>query len=201
MKRFVFRFAAKRKLKGVLVGVDPLTMDEEKQLAFERIEKALDLIGQYAPRTLTQIHADVASILVSAYPGSAACFLIQNDMVLIDDEFVIDETTTSEMIASVLVHEAQHARLCRLGFGYEEPIRGRIERICHRAQRNFSRLLPDSEWLAEDAEQSMETALTRDHSDAALDDRKEKGNVKRLRDLDVSEWLISFILWFKNRRK
>lgn len=200
MKRFVFRFAAKRKLQGIVVGTNPLTLDEEEHLAFEQIETALRLIAEYAPKTLKQIQTDVDSIFISPYPGNAACFLLENNMVLIDDEFVIDDTTSSEAIACVLVHEAQHARLFRLGFGYDEPIRGRIERICHRAERNFARLLPNGEWLVEDAEKSMETALKRSHSNAALDARKEKGNVQRMRDMDISERFIEFYLWTRNRR-
>lgn len=199
-QRFWFRFATKRRLHGVAVGVNFFTSDDEERRAFERVEDALRLIGKFAPRRLSEIQSDVASIFVSPFPSSGGCFIRQNDMVLIDDAYAVDEETTSEAIACLLVHEAQHARLFRLGFDYEEPVRGRIERICHRAERNFARLLPDSEWLVEHAEEWMEATLKHDHSTKTYWKSHTDGVVDRLRDLDCPEWIIKAALWYRSRR-
>jgi hypothetical protein len=42
-------------------------------------------------------------------------------------KYVLSSETAVTDVASTLVHEAQHARLWRLGFSYEEMERARIE--------------------------------------------------------------------------
>ena len=42
----------------------------------------------------------------------------------LDERFVLDEKSGPELIASVIVHEATHARLMRCGIGYEEDAPG-----------------------------------------------------------------------------
>ena len=64
-------------------------------------------------------------------------------MCVIDERFVVDEGTTPEMIASVIVHEATHARLFRMGIGYEEGRRARVEQVCLRRELAFAAKLPD----------------------------------------------------------
>ena len=59
----------------------------------------------------------------------------------LEDNFVRAEDTSVAQIASAIIHEAIHARLMRLGFGYEEPKRLRIEQICFGAQQAFAEKL------------------------------------------------------------
>ena len=72
----------------------------------------------------------------------------------LEENFVRAENTSAAQIASVIVHEATHARMMRLGFGYEEPKRVRIEHICFGAQQAFARRLPDGEQLVKEVEET-----------------------------------------------
>ena len=52
-----------------------------------------------------------------------------------------------ELIASVIVHEATHARLMRCGIGYEEELRARVEKVCLRRELAFAAKLPNGEQI------------------------------------------------------
>ena len=70
-------------------------------------------------------------------------------MCVIDFDYAADTDTSSEELALTLVHEGAHARLRRRGFGYDETIRARIERICIHNELAVARRLPDSGHLVE----------------------------------------------------
>jgi hypothetical protein len=78
-------------------------------------------------------------------------------MCQLQSTFVLHPDTSAAVVASVLVHEAMHARLRCRGFGYEEYQRARIERICCKAQRAFARRLPNSQGaaLVDEADKTM----------------------------------------------
>jgi hypothetical protein len=104
----------------------------------------------------------------------------------LNQHFVCDENTSIAQIASTIVHEAAHARLMRLGFGYEEPKRLRIEHICFDAQRAFVRRLPDSDGLLE------EIAATKSYygADVYSDIGRRDEALEGLRMLGVPKWLV-----------
>ena len=57
---------------------------------------------------------------------------------MLDERFVTNPETTIERIASVIVHEATHARMERCGIGYAEDQRARIETVCFRRELAFA---------------------------------------------------------------
>ena len=117
-------------------------------------------------------------------------------MIELFDDYVVDSETTAEKLACTLVHEAQHARLFRLGFGYQPEIRGRIERLCFRAERNFARALPDQSELVTRAEQWMEADAEQHFSTEA---RREAG-FRALRELGCPEVIVRVVRWISGRR-
>lgn len=104
----------------------------------------------------------------------------------LQENFVRAETTSIAQIASAIVHEATHARLMRLGFGYEEPKRLRIERICFGAQRGFARRLPDGEELVKEVEESQAYYGEAYFSDAG----RREADLEGLRMLGVPKWIV-----------
>jgi hypothetical protein len=52
----------------------------------------------------------------------------------LDKRFVLHDVVDPELIAAVIVHEATHARLHRLGVAYAEQQRPRIDAICVRRE-------------------------------------------------------------------
>ncbi|BBD39680.1 hypothetical protein Amn_45600 [Aminobacter sp. Y103A] len=122
-----------RRIDGVLVvAFEPVNID--------RIESALRLIGDHDPIRYRHLVQDLERIWVSVVPGSVARFRRSDWTCDLDEPFV--ETATPELIASAIVHEATHARLYRMGFGYEEAIRERVEHICLRRELAFAAKIP-----------------------------------------------------------
>jgi hypothetical protein len=76
-------------------------------------------------------------------------------MCVIDFDYAVDSDTSSEELALTIVHEGTHARLRRHGFGYDETIRARIERICIRNELAVARRFSDSGDLVEMKERSL----------------------------------------------
>ena len=185
-QRLFFRFGAKRTFHRVKVAVWALSTSEEKALAFDKLDSALGLIEKYAPEKSRTLQVDVRSILVAGLPTFRACYIHKLRMAELYHGYVLDVQTTPESLACSLIHEAQHARLYRLGFGYEEPIRGRIERLCFRAERNFARLLPKGGELVAEAEAWMEA----DPEPVFSDESRRRGKLKALEELGCPDWII-----------
>lgn len=195
-RRLLFRFSDKRELHRLPVAVWMLTTSEEKALAFDRLGSALGLIERYAPTKLQALQEDVRSILVAGHPGIWGCYVHKLRMIELYSDYVLDDRTTPESIASTLVHEAQHARLYRLGFGYDEPIRARIERLCFRAERNFARLLPKGEESVARAEALIEADLEPIFSAEG----RRQANLEALAKLGAPAWLTKIAAWVSRRR-
>jgi hypothetical protein len=196
IERLLFRFSAKRQLRRLRVGVWALSSRREKFRAFEKLERALGVIEQYAPAKLEALQSDVETILVAGEPTIRGRYIHKLRMVELYDDYVLDQQKSPEALACTLIHEAQHARLRRLGFGYEEPIRGRIENLCFRAQRNFARLLPDGGELIDDAEAWMAADPELNFSNEA----KRRTKLKALSDLGCPAWLIKLLDRISRRR-
>lgn len=86
---------------------------------------------------------DVELICVWLLPGHLGCFDEKARASIIDRRFVLGSTTNPAMIASVIVHEACHARLWSLGIDYPEDRRIRIETLCKRQELSFAAKLQD----------------------------------------------------------
>lgn len=196
LQRLLFLFGAKRTLHRLRVAVWMLSTSKEKALAFHKLDSALMLIETYAPGKIKALQMDVRSILIVGLPIFRGRYIHKQRMIELQIEYVLDAQTTPASLACTLVHEAQHARLCRLGFGYEEPIRGRIERLCFRAERNFARLLPKCEKLAAEAEAWMQADLEPVFSKEAI----RQAGLEALGNLGCPDWIIKTMAWVFRRR-
>jgi hypothetical protein len=165
----------------------------------DRVAEALSLIRRYDPVNYRRCVRDLARIWVMALPGigqfrgaTATCEL--------DGRFVLDENTSSELIASVIVHEPTHARLSRTGIRYEEKARVRIEQICIRRQLAFAATLPNKSEARDWAERVM-NAIPPDMSNAAMADRSFNGLIEAARHLGIPEWFIRVSIARQQRRQ
>ena len=93
------------------------------------------------------------------------------------------ETTSPELIAAVIVHEATHARLERYGIGYEEKLRARIEAVCFRRELAFAAKLPNGEAVRQPAEDRLKAYASANFwTNAAFAERFDKDHLEKLRD-------------------
>jgi len=168
---------------------------EDKKTAQQiltRLEAALALIKHYDRFRYDRIVRDFRRIWVTLLPTNIANFAYQIEACQIDSRYFLADTTTLEMIASTIVHEATHARLWR--FGYDEALRSRIEAICIRREIAFVAKLPNSEQIRDGAEQRLTLCASQDvWTNTAFRDRHNEGSIETLRYLGVPEWLVHFV--------
>jgi hypothetical protein len=129
-------------------------------------------------------------------PSARACYDGSLRACILDERFILLETTTLEEIACAIVHEATHAKLERWGVGYEENERSRIEAVCLRRELNFIAKLPPSEPLREQTERTLEWCVSNNDyfSNANFQQRDHEGIVETFRHLETPDWLIRFVL-------
>jgi hypothetical protein len=194
---FLDRLAIKATRKRMIDGL-PVVCDK----GADKVAEGLKLIRDLDPIRYRRLLGDVKLIWVTAVLGALAQFRNSTSTCEIDERFVVDEETTPEMLASVIVHEATHARLSRMGIGYEEGRRVRVEQVCLRRELAFAAKLPDKAKAGQRAEQSL-NALP-DLSDEAFAEREYAGARDALVYLGVPSVVAGAIVstgrWLNRRR-
>jgi hypothetical protein len=137
-----FRLCPKQTVAEIPIAVFFWSSRVERSMIWGKLDTALSLIRKYAPIRLAQVQRDIASILVIGDHSIGGSYDVETRMCELPFFHVLSEEMTPERLAFTLVHEAQHGRLYRLGFGYQEGNRERIERICTKAARAFARRIP-----------------------------------------------------------
>jgi hypothetical protein len=117
----------------------------------------------------------------------------------LDSRFVLAETSSLEMIASTIVHEATHARLRRCGIGYETKLRARVEAVCARRELAFANKLPNGGQVRESAERLLELCADDGYwSNTAFEERYVEGSIEAMRHLGVPDWLVHVLPTFRS---
>jgi hypothetical protein len=177
-----------RRIDGLWVGCYD---KENAEATLRRVEDALNLIKTYDPERYRRLLLDVERIWVAVTVGGIAHFLPTIWACVLDPRLVLSETKTSEDIASVIVHEATHARLWRRGFRYSEDARSRVEAVCFRRERAFATKLPNGEQIRDGADRSLTAYAGQEHwTDEARRQRHEEGVIKAFDYLGVPKWLM-----------
>lgn len=180
--------------RGVLTHrqLDGLWIEYGKDGVFERVAQALSLIKTSDPLRYRRILRDIDRIVVAPLvTGAEAQYSRTINACEIDERYMLGERYAPELAASVVVHEATHARLEHMGFAYVEERRQRIERICMRRERAFLARVPGAEAAREAVSRQMQHKY--DLSADGFAKRRETGEREALRYLGVPEWLIRTI--------
>ena len=190
--RIMLHFSANRSLDGLWIG----TWETEAEPILQRVEKALLLIKRYDRIHYDRLLRDLQRVWVLLLPSSIASFEHRIYRCEIDTRFCLAETTTSELLAAVIVHEATHARLWRRGIRYEEAQRPRIEEICLRREIAFAAKLPNGEAVRDQAERTLALCATGEYwTSAAFRERHIEGGVEVLRYMGAPGWLARVFRW------
>ncbi len=195
-QRTWFRFSPKRNIHGIASAVWVVAAKADREVVFHKLEEALHLIKEYSPVRFTQLCGDVDRILIAGDPTFWGRYVRELRLIEIYDGYAVAPETSPEQLASTLIHEAQHARLFRLGFGYAEQMRGRIERLCFMAERNFAHRIPNGSKIAESAEDWMSADSDTHFSNKARRRRKQDA----LRELGCPEWIVKLLERLGKRR-
>lgn len=179
----LIRLASSRMIDGLWVGAD-----DGAEQDLDRVAAALQLIKTHDPRRYDRILRDLDRIWVRLLYGNAAQYNAVLNACEIDTRFVLDEETTLELIAAVIVHEATHARLEKNGIVYDEPMRERIEAVCVRRELSFARKLPNGAQIEAWSKCRLDPPL--DLTNAAFEKRKVEGMIATARYVGMPEWLL-----------
>jgi hypothetical protein len=200
VERVLLWISSCKVIDGLWVGTEA---DAERVLP--RVELALGLIKTHDRGRYDRMGRDLERIWVRLLTSGAAQFSPRLWACMLDERFVVADSTDTAQLAAVIVHEATHARLWRCGFGYDEAERQRIEAICLRRELAFARTLPEGQTVRESAEGAL--AISPSYwTDAASDDRHIAGSVEALRHLGwgwATPTLLAIrklILAFRKRR-
>jgi hypothetical protein len=101
---------------------------------------ALALLAVTSPRAVARLRRDVPRVALTTLHGLAGGYSYGTGWVLLDVEYL--RTHQPGCVAALLVHEATHARIRRMG---AITLRGRAERVerrCVREQAAFAETLP-----------------------------------------------------------
>jgi hypothetical protein len=171
-------------------------MAKERDCSLRRIEDALALIEQCDSLSYSRVTRDLKRIWVNLVAVGNANFQRSLQACVLDERYVLSETTTAERLALTIIHEATHARLERCGINYDEKLRPRIEAACRRRELAFTRKLPDSIELQDELVQTLEWYATNPdyYSNLRFEEREVQGGAEVLRYLAVPEWIIRVIL-------
>ena len=155
LRELLFRLNPSRNVGGLPVSVLVFTSDEERDRVFGTVEAAMRLIAEHAPTRYRQVVRDVRRVFVCGEPSTRGAYDESAGTCELFITWLLSPDATPVEVAGTIVHEAQHARLGRLGFGYAPETRHRIERLCYRATRAFARRVPDGTELQKHAEAGM----------------------------------------------
>jgi hypothetical protein len=188
--RLMLRMSTSRHVDGLWVG----TFEGEAEPVLRRVDEALCLIKTYDRIRYDRLLRDLKRIWVKVLFGNLGCFNYALWACELDTRFVLDETSSPEVIASAIVHEATHARLWRCGIGYDEEFRHRVEAICFRRELAFAAKLPSGEQLRENAQAKLEGYSPTYWTNAAFAERSLEGEKEAMRYLGFPEWLLRTLL-------
>lgn len=170
--------------------------------SMDRVEAALSLIRLHDPLRYRRLLQDVRRIWLRPLIGALGRFHPSTWTCAIDNRFVLEDETTVEMLASVIVHEATHARLWRRGIQYDERIRKRVELACVRQELAFSAKLPNGSTASEQAERRFVHTQELDLSDDARRDRFGYHLEQVSLDIGLPRWVVRLLMtnWYRRRK-
>ena len=151
--RLVLRLCKARSIDGLWVGT---VRGADAELILRRVEEALRLIKLYDPLQYARVIHSLDRVLVEVLPDASACFQRSLQACVLDERFVLAATSTPELLATTIVHEATHARLDRWGINYDEKERARIEAVCLRRELAFTAKLPQGKPLQDEITRTIE---------------------------------------------
>jgi hypothetical protein len=191
--RIALRFASAEYVDSLWIGAtDSGGKHEHEARALERLREALSLIKTYDRVRYNRILRDLKRVWSLAVQYSGGGFNARLDACILHPRVVLAENTPTEILASMIVHEATHARLWRYGIGYPEALRPRIEAICVRRELAFSARLPNGKQVRRWAEDKLQSHCSLAAlSDAALAKSRNDQIVENLRATRMPNWAIT----------
>jgi hypothetical protein len=146
-----------RTMHGLPVTILNTRPDISTDSVFDRLDLALQVIRDHAPRRYRRLQADVREMIVQRFPCRGA-FFPEQQAVLTELTFLVNPDFIPEQIAASIVHEGTHARVARVLRSDVANRRPREERLCRQAELEFGLALPNGAAVVERARASLAMA-------------------------------------------
>jgi len=121
-------------------GMEIINVTGENGHVRNRLRAALALIARVDPLRYRRLRRDMRRIALLRRGGPE--YASEVGACLLPSAYL--KAGTTEAVATTIVHEATHARLCRAGIGYGPAMRPRVEAACIRQQIAFAERLGDA---------------------------------------------------------
>jgi hypothetical protein len=183
-------------IDGLWLGVSNITDQGSKEI-LDRVESALRIIETYDAQRYRRLQRDLQRIWVRLQTrGNTGLYNFDLGACELDPRYVLRADVQPSDIASVVVHEATHARLNR--FGFTEDMRSRIEAACRKQERIFSEHLPPAEGDKIREKLGRMDQVSEDFwSDASVWQRREAGISEALQYIGAPRWTLPLIKFLR----
>jgi hypothetical protein len=182
----MFAISRKHRRNDLQVRMFPLVKDYPA--AFSKIDQAFNLICEFDSLRYHQIKRNVKRIWISVLPVNYAEWMDDLQMCVIDKDYLLRNDVAVSEIAQTIVHEATHARLCKLKIKYTEDVRGRVERICVKSEIAFAKRLPNGQKSVEIAESRLQIPQS-----FWTNDQFQQRDLDALADLRKKTWVARIL--------
>lgn len=130
--------------RTVIDGIEVIDVAEvDGAGTLDGLRAALSVIADRDPRRFGRLRQDLRRIMLVKAGGPE--YASEFDACILRSGYVREGTPAA--VATTIVHEAAHARLCRAGIGYGAGIRARVEAACVKEQIAFAERLGDQDIL------------------------------------------------------
>lgn len=109
---------------------------KKREELLQRLDRAMQTISQYDQKSYSRIRKSLRAFSLSPSQGAMLIPFARTCVLSVD--WV--NTMSAEELSLIVIHEATHAHIERLGIRYGTNTRARIEDICFRAEDRFLRL-------------------------------------------------------------
>lgn len=191
--KFLLRFSDKENLFGI--NIYHHSTNNEKEILLNKLYKALNLINEYRPSVIPELTDNIKCILIFGNRSFLGQYVSSMDLIELYDKHLLDPGTSVECIARLIVHEAQHVRLDRLGFTYKEHERERIENICKKAELVFGKRIPNGDEVIAHATKRITTDTAHLYTNISYKKRNFDAMNYHLKKVNCPQLLIKIINW------
>ena len=197
IKYRIIDFYPNSNVRELNIGFARSVKPNEVEKVLELLGNCFDLLKAYFPQKFKDMTRDVKKIYVTGKlkvfdaPNARAAFLPDiKGIALPINLFILTEEDKYriEFIASLIIHEAQHARLHRLGFSSNRNMLGRQEKICYTLQRRFGCKLKNGLEIVEYCDYALSVDLEKYYSSEEFLVRQ----ITALESENVPNWVKKF---------
>lgn len=168
-----------------------LTSTASQEDAWPRIRSALELIKDRDRIRFRRLSRDIRVIWARRLYASHGAYRHDLRACLIDTDVAVDPDTSINYLASLIVHEATHARIENRGIAYTEQVRARIEAVCFRRELAFANRLENPDKIKALATWNLQHCDDAEFwTDQAIFDRSRQARIDWLLSKGVPKWLL-----------